>query len=466
MIIIDGYIIHLLMATPLLAAIFITLIPAVDTGSKLAMSKFFSLAGFLIFLRLAYLFLDNKMPEQHLLSINLTQFNINIIISITKYNIFLFGAISMSLLADMFLYEFNDTKSNTHQVAPFLLTFILFISLGQKDIRVALPIISVANFIIYFIIGHSTKRSRGAAIFHTGIFILTCDALSLVLLQFQPMANDGTAASNLMQMAILLPGLSRVTLPICAPFMNTLFLNLDESEGPFILTFLHIAGFFILFLTRGELTIDREILSATIGCAAVIGALFIALTVIHERKISVLPYYFLAFYSALTVSIIFIFDESKSWYISAIIFLTSIAVFMHATKSAILVEQYRNLRTNKSKIAATWFLSVCLLVGIPGIGIGTVAWPMFYLMFEHHNSSPQPYQSLWSAIILSWIAALMILAYGLFTKTSADYSGGDLTRRGQLLSIKTSFLISPLLVALLTLIIPLVTIYASSKLLK
>ncbi len=466
MIIIDSYILHLVMATPLLAALFITLIPAIDTGSKLAMSKFFSLAGFLFFLRLAYLYLNNQIPEQHLLSINLTQFNINIIISVTRYNIFLFGAISMSLLADMFLYEFNDTKSNTHQVAPFLLTFILFISLGQKDIRVALPIISIANFIIYFIIGYSNKRSRGAAIFHTGIFILTCDALSLVLLQFQPLANGTTADSSLMQMAILLPGLARVTLPLCAPFMNTLFLNLDESEGPFILTFLHIAGFFILFLTRGELSLDRDVVSIFIGCGAVIGALFIALSLIHEPKISVIPYYFLAFYSALTISILFMFEEAKSWYFTPLIFLNSIAVFMHATKSAMRVEKYRNLRTNRSKIAATWFLSLCLLVGIPGFGIGTVVWPMLYLMYQQSLALASPWNGLWSAVIFAWIVSLIILAYGLFKKMNVEPPRGEIVKIDQHLSIRNSFLISPLLVALLTLIIPMITIYASSKLLK
>ncbi len=47
----------------------------------------------------------------------------------------------------------------------FILTFVLFITFGQKDLRVALPIISITNFIIYFLIGYSEKIRRGSTIF-------------------------------------------------------------------------------------------------------------------------------------------------------------------------------------------------------------------------------------------------------------------------------------------------------------
>lgn len=465
MIIIDTYIMHFVVATPLLAALFITLIPAADTSSKLAMSKFFSLAGFIFFLRLGYLYFNNLIPAQHVLSINLTQFNINLVLSISKQNIFLFGALSMSLLADMFFYEFNDTKSNMHQVAPFLLTFILFVSLGQKDIRVALPIISVANFIIYFIIGHNNKKNRGTAIFQTGIFILTVDALSLVLLQFQAFANSSATIAVIMQIAIILPGLTRLCLPLCAPFMNTLFLNLDESEGPFILIFLHIAGFFILFLTYQELGLRLEIASIIIGIASVLSALYISFVVIYEKKISVIPYYFLVFYSAFANSIIFIFDMNISWYISATVFLTSIAVFMHAAKSASIIEKYRYVKTHKSKLLATWFLSLCLLMGIPGLGIGTVVWAMLYLMHEKTVSLAQPYNALWSGVIFSWVIAIFILAYAFLSKASL-FSSEEVIKKDQFVPMKKSFLFSPIIIAVLSFIIPLLTLYASSKIMK
>lgn len=465
MTIIDSYILHLVMATPLLAALFITLIPAADTGSKLAMSKFFSLIGFLFILRLIFLFVNNQILAQHIISINLIQFNINFIISITTNNIFLFGAISLSLLADMFLYEFNDTKTNIHQVAPFLLTFILFISLGQKDIRVALPIISIANFIIYFIIGHSTKNHRGAAIFHAGIFILTCDALALVLLQLKPMASEPALASNLMQIAILLPGLSRITMPIFAPFMNTLFWNLDESEGPFILTFLHVAGFFILFISRGELTIDANILAATIGISAIVGVLYISLSIISEFKISILPYYFLAIYSSLSASMIFIIKQNQSWYISAIIFLTSIIVFMHASKTASLTEKYKYLRAQKSKVSATWFLSICLLIGIPGFGIGVITWPTLYIMYQNTMLMKEPWNNLWEGIIVLWIIALTLLGYGLLTKTNIE-DDGNITAKEQVITVKNSFFLSPIIIIFLSLMIPIATIYVSHNLVK
>lgn len=464
MIIIDSYIMHFLIATPLIATIFITLIPAIDNSSKIAMSKFFSLITFIFFLRLAYLYFNNLIPAQQILSINLTQFNINLILSISKQNIFLFCALSMSLLADMFFYEFNDTKTNMHQVAPFFLTFILFISLGQKDIRVALPIISVANFIIYFIIGHNNKRNRGSAIFHTGIFLLTVDALSLILLQFQDFQNTSTTTTLIMQMAIMLPGLARLCLPLCAPFMNTLFLNLDETEGPFILIFLHISGFFIILMTRQELAVSPELLSIVIGITSVLSALYISFIVIHEKKISVIPYYFLAFYSAFTNSLIFIFEESISWYISAIVFLTVIAVFMHTAKSASIIEKYRQIKTNKSKLLATWFLSISLLMGIPGLGIGTVIWIMLYLMHEKTVVFPQPYNALWSAVIFTWVIAIFIIAYGFLSK--ALLLSSEEVKKDQFISMKKPFLLSPLLIALLSFVIPLLTLYFSSKIMK
>ncbi|MCA9508257.1 MAG: hypothetical protein KC505_07555 [Myxococcales bacterium] len=461
MIIIDNYIIALVLSTPLLAAIFITLTPASDIGSKRAMSKFFSSIVFLFTLRLIYLFISNKTQNQYILSTNLNQINISFITSINKENIFLFCAIAIALLADMFLYEFNNTKTNIHQSAPFLLTFILFISLAQKDIRVALPIISAASFIIFFIIGHSSKKHRGAAIFQTGIVIFTCDALALILLQLKSSTTGSSTVFNLMQIAILLPGLSRITLPIFAPFMKTLFLNLEASEGPFILAFLHVAGFFILFITRNEINIDPSILSLIISIFSSLGALYLSFNVIYEKKIGIIPYYFLTLYSSLSASIIFITKKNESWHISAVVFLLSIIIFMYISKKASLTEQYNLFRTQNSSVSASWFLSLCLLLGLPGFGIGVVTWPALRAIYQHTLKATDSWSQLWHAIIISWVIALSLFAYGLLIKTK---TGVPVMTGNKVVLVKKTFFLSPFIVAIISLIVPIATNYVSQQL--
>lgn len=120
---VDQFILHILVFCPLAAALFITLIPTVDLHSKLTISKFFSIIGFLAFMRLFYIFVNQNIPVETMLSFGTVNLNINLVLFITKYNIFLYGVASAALMANMFMYEINDPKTNIHQVAPFLLTF-------------------------------------------------------------------------------------------------------------------------------------------------------------------------------------------------------------------------------------------------------------------------------------------------------------------------------------------------------
>src|SRR5438105_4849583 len=108
MILFDSYAVYLMVFSPLLAAVFITLIPTIDIGSKRSISIFFALIGFLAFLRVFILFLNHQLLEQYAISFNFTQFYVNFSIQIDKYNIFLFGASSGTILANMLLHELND----------------------------------------------------------------------------------------------------------------------------------------------------------------------------------------------------------------------------------------------------------------------------------------------------------------------------------------------------------------------
>ncbi len=88
MILFDSYVVYLMVFSPLLAAIFITLIPTIDIGSKRSISRFFALIGFVAFLRVFVLFLNNSLLEQYAFSFNFTQFYVNFSLHIDKYNIF------------------------------------------------------------------------------------------------------------------------------------------------------------------------------------------------------------------------------------------------------------------------------------------------------------------------------------------------------------------------------------------
>jgi len=443
--------------SPLLAAIFITLIPTIDIGSKRSISRFFAFIGFVAFLRVFILFLNNSLLEQHAFSFNFTQFYINFSLHIDKYNIFLFGASSAAILANMMLHELNDVKSNAHQVAPFILTFVLFITFGQKDLRVALPIISITNFIIYFLIGYSEKIRRGSTIFHMGIFLFTCDTLALILLQYQDIDAQGFL-HNLLKAAILVPGFARLSLPVFAPFMKNLFLNLDESEGPFITVFLQLAGFFILILYRLEFINAPMFITQVAQLVTVISALYVAFLALTEPRANVTPYYFLVLYSSLAACLLFLDKISTYWYLSSGLILTNIACFFHNTKTALMVSQYQHMSALQSKVKATWFISLCLLAGIPGLGIGTALWHIIYVLMSNNLIN--------LSLTLCWFFAFLLMQYALIVSARKEYFVRDqiyMTIIDFRLPITRTFVVAPLFIAFLTLVIPLVTIYASAR---
>ncbi|MGH7249931.1 MAG: hypothetical protein ACREGC_03070, partial [Minisyncoccia bacterium] len=301
---------------PIVAALFIALIPAGDTNSKITLSRFFAVVGFAAFVRLFFILLDTNVINQEVLILSFFNTNIKLIINLTKQSIFLYGAASASLLANMYFYELNDTKSNIHQVAPFVLTFVLFITLGQGNIRISLPIISIASFILYFLIGYGNKPRRGITIFQMGISIFTCDAIALILLQYQITAPQGSLAYSLLNFIMILPGLARLCLPMCAPFAKRLFMNVDDTEGPFLVTFLQLAGFSILLLMRQEMTNIPHQFSLVVGLVATMGALYVAILAVGEQSTKLMPYYFLVFYASMSAACLFFSREDLYGYIS------------------------------------------------------------------------------------------------------------------------------------------------------
>lgn len=455
----SNYIVYFMIFSPLVAAIFITLIPTVDLSSKITLSRFFASFGFLSFLSVLALFINNQLMDQYTLSVKLLDFYINISIIISKYNIFLFGAMATSLLANMILYELNDTKSNAHQVAPFILTFILFIILGQRDLRVMLPILSMSNFTIYFLIGYSDKIRRSSTIFHMGIFLFTIDALVLVLLQYQEIEGPDSLVAQSMKAVAIIAGLARLGLPICAPFMQNLFINTDEAEGPFLISYLHLSGFAILILIRSELGVVPDNLLSLVMIISLLSSLYLALAAVFEQRASIISYYSLTFYASITAVVIFFTDINIFWHLSAALLLSNIICFFHCSKSALLLSQYPHLFSLHPHVKATWFLSLCLLVGIPGFGIGASLWPTIYFFLR----TPHDINPYW---LLLFLASLLIITFALLLSYKRDMIKNH-TSMTSIIERQTPlnnlFYFSPFIIAVITLLIPFATHYIFSR---
>lgn len=462
-----NYILYSMIFSPLFAAAFITLIPTVDLSSKITLSRFFAFIGFFSFLCVLALFINNQLLPQYSLSFRVSDFNINFALEINKYNIFLFGAMSGSLFANMILYELNDTKSNAHQVVPFVLTFIIFITLGQRDLRVALPIISISNFIIYFLIGYGGKDRRSSTIFHMGIFLFTIDTLVLILLQYQEINGSASPFADALKAAAIIAGLSRLGLPLCAPFMRSLFLNVDEAEGPFLIIYLQIAGLAILVLIRSGLPVVPNFLLNLIAAIAILSALYLALAAVFENRPPILPYYIVTFYASLTTIVIFFTDYNSFWYLSASLFLSNLACFLHCSKSSLMLSQFKHLYTIQPRIKATWFLSLCLVAGIPGLGIGATLWPITYwFIVDNSIFFANPVHNIWVYWAILLFLSMLILSYALIANYHKDIfekSGNNQSFIDYRSPINKLFYFSPIIIEAISLIIPIATYYVASR---
>jgi len=463
---IDPYIFYFFIFSPLLASILITLIPTADLNSKLALSKFFATTGFLAFIRIFFLFLDQDMPPETSLRFILANFHITFILSLNNYNIFLYGAAACILMANMSLHIIHDSKSNIHQVAPFVLTFILYISFGQNDLRVALPVLSIANFLIYYLIGNTEKPRRGATIFQMGIFLFFCDAMVLVLLQIPYSDYLSKSSSALFDALLIIPALSRLSLPMLAPYVKRLVHNIDESEGPFLVIFLQMSGILILIMVKKSLGTHVTSFISHIAIVTLIGAIFLALLAISDRKSSVLPYYFLLFYSSLVSMMLVITESRDAWYSSMSLFLTNIAGFFHASRCTLFSKNISN-QVYSQKFRSIWYITLTLLVGLPGWGIGSSLWPIFYWCmasenFNQQNSMP----NFWVLITCGWIIGLLLLSLALILSVRDETSGVakdvEISRLAKL-PVLQSLSLATFFITLLSWIIPLITMYAKIK---
>lgn len=459
----DQYIFYIFIFSPLCAAIFIMLIPASDTASKLTVSKFFSSVTALAVARVSFLFLEQKIATESAISFSVMTLNVNFILHLTKYNLFLFGLGAASLLIYTFSNQLDDAKTNIHHVAPFIVAFLLFVSFGQIDLRVALPILSIANFLMYFLIGFTDKIRRGSTIFQMGIFLFSCDALALVLMQI-PFANiTSPNVSFAINLFMLIPGFSRIALPIFAPYMKKLILNVDDYEGAFLIIFLQLSGFFILILTRSNFTTLPDSLSFTLAAASVVGAIIIACFAITDHSMKTLPYFFLIHHSSLASASLFFSLENDVWFYAITLLASAIICFFYAARFLTLFRQYRIQPSSLPVLRATWFLHLSLLAGLPGLGVGVSLWLLIYRLVSLGIFSSR--DALWRVLGLLWLLSLIILIYALVLSVQKEIFvlSDQKTIFDNRPLIKRTLFITPMLAALVSWLLPIATFFAKTK---
>lgn len=385
----DPYIFHILVFSPIIASIFLMLIPVSDTGSKIAISRFFSVLILFILIETIIAYMKDSSILENKLSIHLFNLNIQVNLALNKYNVYMYTVTTVVLLFNTISYAIEDAKTNIHHVSPFILTFFLFISYGQYDLRIALPILSIANFLLYFLIGFNNEIRRGSTIFHMGIFIFFCDALALVLLQI-PIS---LAYKNII---LLSPGLTRMLIPMFAPFMKKFILNIDNKEGTFLTIFLQLSGWFILLLVKNSLSISTELIE-TISTISLIGAIYIATIATTDLRAKCFPHYFLIFYSSLAACILF-FSGSDFYYSSLSLFITNIICFFGTARFS-----YDSHGTP----TLTWFMA--LFLGLPGLGIGTSLWVLIY-QFYSLVILRDGWTNFWITTTIGWVIALLLIS--------------------------------------------------------
>lgn len=405
MIMLDQYILHIFVFCPLIASIFIMLIPASDLGSKLAASKFFALFGFFAYLRLMTFFLDQSVPTEVILSLGSAYFRVNLTLFISKFNMILYGIASIVLLYNTFTYDINNAKTNIHHVTPFVLTFVIFISFSQNDLRVALPILSIANFLVYFIIGSFDSVRRGFTIFQMGVFIFSCDALALVLLQI-PQKNFSEGTQPMFFAIILLPAFARLCMPMLAPFAKKLFLNTNNIEGSFLIIFEQMAGFFVLHLVKADLNEISRPLFIFIVLATTLGIIYAGFSAIIDKNISIMPHYFLVFYSSIAVTTAFISKDNSMFNAIMSLYSTNIICFFCLLRFF----EFYNTYPSENRLLAhkiLYYIGISMFIGVPGIGVGNSLW---YLIFDFVQKSTllnMPWMMV--TIVVIWLFVLTLL---------------------------------------------------------
>ena len=163
---------------------------------------------------------------------------------------------------------------------------------------------------------------------------------------------------------------------------------------------------------------------------------------------------------------LFINNSEDVWFFSLSLFLTNTVCFFHATRCAFLVRSYKKFNVHHPQSTAVWFITLALLIGLPGLGIGSSLWPIFYHFIDVGviNNADSIF-SFWLIISIGWIMSLILLSFSLVLSVR-DIA--EERKRTNLLSLSNRLprlryvMFEALFVALLAWIIPLATLYTKA----
>lgn len=454
---------YFLIFSPLVAAIFIGLIPSFDMESKNTISRFFALINFFSFIKiLISSFMGNKL-KNIIISIDIAGIAVRFSTDLKEENLILMGFMSLFMLAFMFFFESEEHKNNLHETIPFFLVFIANLLFGQTEFGLCLPMFSILNLIIYFLLSLSKKAKRGSAIFHMGVFLFFFDTLSLLTIHSKSFGIDNHRKELWFQLFLLIPGLSRMGVAVFAPYMKSFITNMDERDGVFLASYFQITGFFLLMLAKNDLYQDITYPSIFIGSIAAFSSFFVAVTALSSHDSQSLPYYFLSFYSSIVAATLFFSQNNTYWYLSVSLFLCNIILFFHNAK--IYQIMHRNIANIycQYKLKATWFLSLSFLLAIPGMGIGSSLWPIIYTIArENLYSQGKFFTFSWQALFFLYGLSLVLLSLAVVLNFR-DENIYHVKRSESMLDvgsyIKKTIFLSPWLVAVICTLVPIMIFF-------
>lgn len=455
MIFIDYVSLYVAIFSPVIASIFVVLIPAYDLSSKRMVSVFFSFVSLIFNARMYFIFLTKGFLPKVILKVPFLATSVYFTLELSNINILFFVAAAFFLFINFAFGSDENKKGDLMYVAPFLLVFSLFVCFGQKEIRLFLPILSITSAIVYYVISQNNRERRGMTIFRMGVFLFSCETIALILLQYPNILTLSPWLSGLSYVAIILPALARLCMPIMTPYMNYLFSNMDKKEDEFPLMFLQLSGYYLLVRIRNEFGIVSTDLMVIINILCLISALFLAVAVSVKRVNKYSQFYGLLFFSTVCVALLYCPAFELGPQLSMALFLTNLICYGCLSTSVSALNSLNLRKFSENSKASMWFLLMVFFLGLPGLGVGAPLWLAMYSLIK--VSVVGTSFLLW--FIISWLAMIILWNFALIAGIGSAIlpatAEGPLWTSWRMMDVpKAKFFSVILLVLVLSLVVP------------
>lgn len=387
-------------------SLFTLFIPLYDQNSKRIISLFFSVVALVFYGRLLMMYLGHQDFPDIVIKFPLGETKMMFRVLIDDFNILIFGVISLFLVMS-FLFVF-DMSRHVSYFSTFLLSLFLFICIGQINIRISLPLISISSFVIYYLISQHGKERRGTTIFRMGVFLFSVECCALILLQHREFATMSSTHNIVYSFMLILPGLARLLLPVCAPFAEFLLGNFDDRHVDLTLIYLQISGFFLIRSAKSELTYLSEEVLIFLNSATIISLFLVIVFLAYRRSKKHNLYYSLIFFSGLS-AIGFLTLKEQGEKIAIALFITNLVSYIVLSTLSSYIEYLAKYKKySESSKAATFVVINVLIVGLPGVGVGASLAYLIYFVLDPNAVAHLKTNMVWLLIFASYLVVLGI----------------------------------------------------------